>query len=336
MEKQVQDLILKATNAKMVVELEVIQRLWSNYGVIARYRLTGSDRNSVIVKQVKLSGTRSHPCGWNTDQSHQRKIRSYQVEMAWYSQWSERCAADCRVPFCIATARFNEDLVIVLEDLDSAGFSHRRSRPGKEAMQACLHWLANFHATFMSEYPKDLWPTGTYWHLETRPDEWNELKDAALKNAASAIDIKLRNSRYQSFVHGDAKLDNFCFSPDGKKVAAVDFQYVGGGCGIKDVVYFIDSCLGADECQRQESLLLDMYFQALRAALRNKQKSIAVDAVEQEWRALYPVAWADFHRFFKGWNQGHWPGNAYGERLARQVIAELSGDRNNVDAPNRK
>ena len=33
-----------------------------------------------------------------------------------------------------------------------------------------------------------LWESGTYWHLETRPDELEELEDLDLKNAASAID----------------------------------------------------------------------------------------------------------------------------------------------------
>ncbi len=336
MKNHVRDLILKATGAERAFQLEVIQRLWSGYGEIVRYGLTGSDRGSVIVKHVKLSGQGSHPCGWNTDISHQRKLRSYQVETAWYSQWSERCDADCRVPTCLATASFGEDVMMVLEDLDAVGFSRRRSKIGLEAISTCLHWLANFHATFMGEQPKDLWPTGTYWHLETRPDELKALKDSALKNAAAAIDQKLRESRYQTFVHGDAKLDNFCFSPDGKHVAAVDFQYVGGGCGIKDVAYFFDSCLDGDECQRQESQFLDIYFQALKQALISKQKAVDAEAIEQEWRQLYPVAWTDFHRFLKGWSPGYWPSNCYSERLARQVIAQLQKTDRRNDALVRK
>jgi thiamine kinase-like enzyme len=63
-----------------------------------------------------------------------------------------------------------------------------------------------------------------------------------LKEAAPVIDEKLNTCAYKTFVHGDAKLANFCFAPDGQ-VAGVDFQYVGGGCGMKDVAYFIGSCL---------------------------------------------------------------------------------------------
>ena len=29
----------------------------------------------------------------------------------------------------------------------------------------------HFHASFLNEAPDGLWPVGTYWHLETRPDE---------------------------------------------------------------------------------------------------------------------------------------------------------------------
>lgn len=323
MKNTTHNLILTATGAKSANRLTVIQRLWSGYGEIVRYGLSGCDRGSVIVKHVKLAGQGSHPCGWNTDLSHQRKLRSYQVEMAWYSHWSGYCDEHCRVPVCLSSAALDADLVMVLEDLDAVGFPQRRSRVSASELHACLNWLANFHASFLGEQPIELWPTGTYWHLQTRPDEWQALSDQPLKNAATAIDQILRDCRYQTFVHGDAKLANFCFSADGKQVAAVDFQYVGGGCGMKDVAYFIDSCLSEAECERQESYLLDVYFQALKQAMNRKQPLLDAADVEQEWRALYPLAWTDFHRFLKGWSTGHWPSDSYSERVARRVITQL-------------
>ncbi len=77
----------------------------------------------------------------------------------------------CRVPSCLAAEPFENEVLILLEDLDAVGFEHRRSKANLDEMHACLAWLANFHATFMDEKPEGLWPTGTYWHLETRPDE---------------------------------------------------------------------------------------------------------------------------------------------------------------------
>jgi hypothetical protein len=320
MNPHIQHLILKATGAQTTTRLEIVQRLWSGYGEIVRYGLTGGDKASVIVKHVALS---DHGHRSQNALSHRRKVRSYQVETIWYGQWSQHCDENCRVPACLASEAYDDEIVLVLEDLDATGFPGRRSVADETRMRACLNWLAHFHATFIGEPPAGLWPTGTYWHLETRPDELEALNDAALKNTASAIDQALRASPYQTLVHGDAKIDNFCFSADGRRVAAVDFQYVGGGPGIKDVAYFIDSCLDGDECERQESHWLDLYFQALRQALQHKQKAVDADAIEQDWRALYPLAWTDFHRFLKGWSPSQWDPNSYSERLARQVIARL-------------
>jgi len=192
-------------------------------------------------------------------------------------------------------------------------------------MQVCLSWLAHFHATFMGKSPAGLWQVGTYWHLETRPDELEVLDDEELKMAAGQIDQCLSDARYQTFVHGDAKLANFCFSGNGEKVAAVDFQYVGGGCGMKDVAYFIGSCFYEEDCERYETQLLDYYFSELRDALKKRNNTIDMDDIEQEWRRLYPVAWTDFHRFMKGWSPGHWKIHSYSERLSRQVVTELNG-----------
>ncbi|TAJ12793.1 DUF1679 domain-containing protein [Marinilabiliaceae bacterium JC017] len=316
----------EATGAKELFEIGVIQNLWSGYGKIVRYGLKGANRKSVVVKHVRLpeQEKHSHPRGWNTNLSHQRKLKSYQVEMAWYDRWSRYCDETCRIPACLALESQGDEVLMVLEDLDDSGFPARKNAVSWNELKACLSWLANFHVTFMGEQPQGLWETGTYWHLATRPDELEVLTDSALKNAAALIDQQLQASPFQTFVHGDAKLANFCFSGDGKRVAAVDFQYVGGGCGMKDVAYFIGSCLYEEECERLEAQLLDFYFQALRKAIKIKQKPVDADALEKDWRALYPVAWTDFHRFLKGWSPGHWKINSYSERLACEVVEGLN------------
>lgn len=323
MNKHFLETIQKAGEATGIFEIETIQNLWSGYGSIVRYGLENSSLKSVVVKHVRLPEGSSHPRGWNTDLSHERKIKSYKVETAWYKQWSHLSDEGCRIPKCLALETIGDEVLMVMEDMDEAGFPERLSSVIMENIETCIDWLANFHATFLNEKPANLWQVGTYWHLDTCPDEWEIMKNDGLKKAAKEIDLKLQNSPFQTFVHGDAKLANFCFSEDGKQVSAVDFQYVGGGCGMKDLAYFIGSCLYEDDCEQLEEQLLDSYFQKLRTALKKTKKQVDADALEKNWRELYPVAWTDFHRFLKGWSPDHWKINSYSERLAREVVSQL-------------
>ncbi|PLX96371.1 MAG: choline kinase [Desulfuromonas sp.] len=313
------------SQATRIKRFEPIQELWSGYGQILRCHLSGGRWPSLVVKHICPTSA-SHPRGWNSDLSHQRKVRSYSIEIDWYHHWSHRCGDDCRIARCHKVEQRNNQTLIVLEDLDAAGYPRRLENPGPHEIHACLRWLAAFHARFMGEAPQHLWPQGTYWHLATRPDELAILDDPPLKEAAAAIDALLEASPYQTFVHGDAKVANFCFSEDGDQVASVDFQYVGGGCGMKDVAYFIGSCLDERECERQEEALLAVYFEALRQALTRHRPKIDAAALEQNWRELYPVAWSDFYRFLKGWAPGHWKLHAYSERLANETIARLNSE----------
>ena len=324
MNTEFQKIVQQVTAADELFHLEDIQSLWSGYGKIMRYGLKGADRERVVIKHVKLPDQAHHPRGWNTNLSHQRKIKSYQVESAWYRDWAKLCDERCRVPACLALESDQDEFLMVLEDLDASGFPVRKESVSMPQIQACLRWLANFHAIFMNKAPKGLWEVGTYWHLATRPDELDVLTDTNLKAAAVKIDQRLNNARYQTFVHGDAKLANFCFSEDETRVAMVDFQYIGGGCGMKDVAYFIGSCLYEDDCERHEAALLDTYFTELKEALVFYESKLDSNEIEQDWRALYPAAWTDFHRFLKGWSPGHWKINSYSERLASEVIAELN------------
>ena len=307
--------ILQHTGALSLFEKETIQELWSGYGKIIRIVLENSPMKSIVVKLVQLPKSNNHPRGWNTDIGHQRKLKSYEVETTWYKLYSKHSIA--RLPKCFAIENNHGETLIVLEDLDQAGFQLRKQYVNWRDIDTCLEWLAQFHASYLGKVPTGLWDVGTYWHLETRPQELEVLQDKALKNAAVAINKKLNNCNFKTFVHGDAKLANFCFSENGE-VAGLDFQYVGGGCGMKDVAYFIGSCLNESDCEQLESKLLDTYFAYLHKALGKKNK-----ALENEWRPLYRVAWADFHRFLKGWSPGHWKINNYSERITSEVIKNL-------------
>lgn len=315
--------IIRLLKGGEILSSQVIQNLWSGYGSILRIELDHSQHTSLIVKHVNPPSISNHPRGWNSDLSHQRKLKSYEVESNWYKNFSSQSPELARVPELITCEQGDDDFLIILEDMDASSYPKRLSSVNQQSLEACLKWLAHFHAKFLQHDTTGLWPSGCYWHLETRPQELQVLDDIELKRAAQAIDQKLKNSPFQTIVHGDAKLANFCFNHDASEVSAVDFQYVGGGCGMKDLAYFVGSCLHEEDCETMEDEILQFYFSELRNATKTYHPSIGVDALEQDWRSLYPYAWADFHRFLKGWSPGHWKINSYSERICREVIADL-------------
>ncbi len=323
MNKHFKQITLDATKASDLHIIETIQTLWSGYGSIVRLKLDDCSISTVIAKHIKIPSNNKHPRGWNTNLSHERKIRSYNIETYWYNNYSKYCNEFCKIPECYITEQSEEELFIALEDLDNSGYPIRKSMLTWNEMKPCIKWLANFHAVYMSTKPEGLWETGTYWHLETRPDELKALTDKNLQKAAAQIDQVLRNTKYKTLVHGDAKVANFCFNQDCSKVAAVDFQYVGGGCGMKDLAYFAGSCLYEDECEKLEQEILEYYFEELEHSLEFNDKQINFSELKKEWKEMYYYAWTDFHRFLKGWSPGHWKINSYSEKISRKVISSL-------------
>jgi hypothetical protein len=315
--------VAAVTGARRARRGPTIQSLWSGYGEILRVHLDGAPVESAVVKWVRPPTAASHPRGWSTNRSHQRKLASYRVERAFYAAFASQTSDSCRVPTCMSTFDIDGGSAFVLEDLDAAGFAERRADLSDEALDAVLHWLASFHATFVGTDADGLWDEGAYWHLATRPDELAATTDNRLKAAAHALDARLTSARYRTLVHGDAKAANFCFSADDRHVAAVDFQYVGGGCGMKDVAYFFSSCLSERRLDREADALLDAYFDHLRTSLARGSREVDAEAIESEWRALYPAAWADFARFLSGWAPGHWKLHGYAARMTAVALADL-------------
>ncbi len=304
MHKDLENIILRTLQAQEILDVQLIQNLWSGYGELSRVT---TDRGSVILKLIMFPSERDHPRGWTSDIGHERKKKSYRVEQHWYT--TQPMVSGARMAKALATGNSHGKEYILLEDLTASGFDIRNDI-GWNEINSCLSWLANFHRYYIGHRDEHLWHIGTYWHLDTRPEELAALSDQQLQQAAPLIDKKLNDANYQTIVHGDAKLANFLF--DESEAAAVDFQYVGAGVGIKDVAYFLSSIFSEDELAQFEHECLDTYFRHLN-----------LPDVEQEWRTLFPIAWCDFYRFLQGWSPGHWKINAYSKAMKERALACL-------------
>ena len=305
-----------------------MQSLWSGYGDISRY-VSPKINTTFIVKHISPPIEQVHPRGWNTQTSHQRKLQSYQIEANFYRDYACLCDENCLVPELLAEFSANQQQILVLQDLDQAGFSQRKDQAEMADVMLGIKWLAYFHARFLQQDSASLWPVGTYWYLATRQDEFKVMQAGKLKDAAEALDRALNNARFQTLVHGDAKLANFCFSENNDNdngsgsLAAVDFQYVGKGVGVKDLAYFLGACLNQDDLFKYEHVLLDEYFLQLKNALDYYQVEVDFTHLQQEWRSLYPLVWADFYRFLLGWSPGHYKINPYMQKQTDLALASL-------------
>lgn len=334
------------------VDTSLIQTLWSGYGACFRATLLPSEGalfNSPVSAVVKCAMTPTsldHPRGWDGDAGHHRKLRSFAIENSFYEYVQPFTSERCKTPRCIAAARDGDSTLLIMEDLGKLGFTQTTLKLTVAQAEIVLTWLAEFHSCFVNSRPYFqannimLWDIGTYWHFKTRQDEYLAMAPSPLKDSAASIDSTLNNAKFQTLLHGDAKVANFCFTPDYQSCAAVDFQYVGFGVGVKDVAYFLGSALSEDDQKQYSEYCLEIYFNALEKALHQQysphsiasgsaSKTVSTAPLEKaeipllinEWRKLYPIACADFHRFLAGWSPRHWK---IDEALRQQTSIALS------------
>lgn len=317
------DFIIKKFNNSEIKNTELIQNLWSNYGVLARVFLDGSDYSTIIVKHIKLDKKENHPRNWNTNASHQRKLKSYQVETNWYKNFNNFRDSFSYFPKLISSEVNETEIILILEDLDSIGFDKRIEYPDDKEIMLCLEWLASFHSKGFFTKENGLWEKGTYWHLGTRLDEFQSMEECKLKDSAEFIDKTLDLAKYKTIIHGDAKIANFCFSSDSSIVAAVDFQYIGKGCAMKDLVYFLSSVLDEDSIKIKSTEYIDQYFKLLEQYIKKYNVPIEFGELEREWRKLYDYAVADFERFLLGWMPTHYKLNNYTKEITENLISKF-------------
>ena len=89
---------------------------------------------------------------------------------------------------------------------------------------------------------------------------------ATLRDAAEVIaDWQLARLEPFAVIHGDYRLDNLMFPPDGDDVVAVDWQTAAIGPPLRDVAYFLGTSVEPDQRRASEEQLLAEYHAAVVA-----------------------------------------------------------------------
>lgn len=313
--KPIERLIRRGTGAIEILDVEVIQEVWGGNGEVLRVQLSGAPQ--VVVKKILMpAGAKKKK---RKDKGLERTLLSYDNELSFYENYASRLPTSSRTPQFFAGQRLEDSWVFVLEDLGESGFFPLGKGANADQIRAALRWLAGLHASFLGQPSPDLWKAGSYWNLASREAERSKMVQPRLKGAADSLDQAINSAKFRTVIHGDAKLDNFCFS-EGMEAVGVDFQYAGAGCAMKDVMCLLDSSLDPWEASAFAPEYLDYYFEQFASACQERGAVVDSEAVESEWRALYSVAWADFYRFLDGWAPGKYPPEAY---VAEQVQEAL-------------
>lgn len=313
--------IAAAVAPSTLTSCTLIQPLWADYGGLYRVELNELGcHSSLIAKVIHNSVLTAKEAN---DVGHLRKCRSYQIECHWYQHTQSNYPNSVAMAKLIDLIKVDDITILLMEDLGCNAYAPVDFEPTLSQLNGMLDWLAQFHSVGFKVPKEGLWPQGSYWHLDTRLQEWHRMPESPLKAGAHSIDQTLKQAEFQTLIHGDAKVANFLCDPN-DNAAAVDFQYVGSGVGVQDVVYLIGSALDNDQLQRHYSTLIDYYFSQLAQHLGNTLSGMDASAIEAQWRQLLPLCWADFERFLTGWKPGHWKLNAFSAEQTQIALRQLT------------
>ncbi len=132
-------------------------------------------------------------------------------------------------------------------------------------LAAHADWLAPMDAA-TGAFLGDLLMSATTEFVDLYRDRLSEQDSQTLHDCAASI------SRWAaipadvfSVVHGDYRLDNLMFAPEGSDVTAIDWQTTTSGPPARDLAYFLSTSLLVDQRRQSERELVALYCEALAA-----------------------------------------------------------------------
>eukprot|EP00581_Thalassiosira_minuscula_P010355 CAMPEP_0183707390 /NCGR_PEP_ID=MMETSP0737-20130205/3976_1 /TAXON_ID=385413 /ORGANISM="Thalassiosira miniscula, Strain CCMP1093" /LENGTH=381 /DNA_ID=CAMNT_0025935039 /DNA_START=34 /DNA_END=1179 /DNA_ORIENTATION=+ len=302
-------------------------RLWAGMGHI--YQLTievpsnQATKHSIIVKRVVPPSKKSRSMG------DERKAASYLIEANFYESLAPQLISEhglsIPTPYHVERDASTDRVTICMSRLHGSP-----SYLGDDgSVHAVLSWLATLHSATWGAAVDDyvergiVQPIGSYWHLDTRPDEHDSMPrrgwEGRLKLAARAIDERLKRDEMQCCIHGDAKDANMLFhTKDGGEVGVsmYDFQYCGKAPPSVDLAYFLCVAVGDTD-----SAYIEYYHEQLVPKLKRQQKqqyngaNVYIPTLHEIEESV-ALALCDFQRFMSGWGQ-------WGSDISDSVIRVL-------------
>ncbi|WP_440056653.1 phosphotransferase (plasmid) [Pseudoalteromonas sp. T1lg65] len=291
--------------------------LWSGCGEVTFIKF---EQQHLALKRARVPSQLQHARIAQSEIALRRKVRSYENERSFYHYYASSLPNECNVPQYLDSAIEGNTSYLLLTDFQQMEYRQEKVVNDKQILWV-LNWLAEFHAHFLLQPTTKVNKQGNYWHLDTRPDEWQRMPNTRLKQQAHILDQALKCCKWQTWLHGDAKLANFAFNS--KQALGFDFQYVGGGIGVCDVMLFFTSVFSGEQLELQANEYLEHYFAELSQAMSHKLTSHEIDELTSSWLALWPTVWADFHRFLVGWKPDHVKINAYMQAHTDAVLREI-------------
>jgi len=234
------------------------------------YRLDIHDRSG----SGAVPATLIAKMGATEPEARQRVADGYKKEHLFYTQLVD--TVDVNVPRCWF-ATISDDgtnFVLLLDDLNPAVPGVQANGCTAEQAAPCVANLAALHAPrwndpTLREHPSmgaadpatgeflqailiDAVPPFVDRHRDYLVDEDSDTLNAAARSIAAWY---VARTTPFSLTHGDYRLDNLMFAPDGT-VTALDWQTASVGPPLRDVAYFISTSLEAvDRRQAEEDLL---------------------------------------------------------------------------------
>lgn len=190
---------------------------------------------------------------------------TYVKEVSWYRELAS--GSGVAAPHCYHAeiAADDVDFILILSDLAPARQGDQLAGIGLTGLLPCIDAAAGLHALLWNDPKLEALPWLSrdngdlirqlfpQFYLGFRERYATRLAPEVLDLGAGIVDridaYLAREPAARTIVHGDLRIDNILFAPDGSRCWLVDWQTLGRGSGASDLAYLVGTSI-ADPFER--------------------------------------------------------------------------------------